>query len=327
MLQWEDFAKANATRLLGRYADRLCTFNDDIQGTAAVATGTLLAAIKVTGVPLREQRIVIFGAGSAGSGIAALIVGAMIDAGLDAKEAARRFYMVDKDGLLLEGMKDIAPFAQPFVQPRAVLSSWSVGRSDRVTLLDVINNAKPTALIGVSGQANAFTETVVRAMARNNERPIIFPLSNPVSHAEAAPDQIERWSGGGAIIGAGSPFPALRRKTGLFRVDQTNNSYIFPGVGLGAVATQARRITGTMFMAAAKALAELSPAKNDPTANLLPPVTALREVATHIAIAVGRQAHAEGLTEGVNADGIEAAVRAHMWTPRYLPYRRAGANG
>ncbi|MGI8526286.1 MAG: NAD-dependent malic enzyme [Pseudolabrys sp.] len=325
MLQWEDFAKANATRLLERYRDRLCTFNDDIQGTAAVATGTLLSAIKVTGVPLQEQRIVIFGAGSAGSGIAALILSAMVDAGLDAKAAARQFFLVDKDGMLLDGMKDIASFAQPFVQPRALLSSWTVGRFDRVSLLDVINNARPTALIGVSGQVNAFTESVVRAMAKFNDRPIVFPLSNPVSHAEAAPADIERWSERRAIIGAGSPFPALKRNGAAFRVDQTNNSYIFPVVGLGAVATQARRITGDMFMAAAKALADLSPAKSDPQANLLPPVTALREVATVIAIAVGRQAHAEGLTSGVSAGDIENAVRAKMWTPRYLPYRRAGA--
>jgi len=204
MLQWEDFAKSNATRLLDRYRDRLCTFNDDIQGTAAVATGTLLAAVEVTGVPLKDQRVAILGAGSAGSGIAALIRAAMVDAGLEPTEAARRFYLVDKDGLLLEGMSDIAPFQAPFVQPRSILSSWTVGRADRVSLLDVINNAKPTALIGVSGQAGAFNESVVRAIAKHNGRPIIFPLSNPVSHAEAAPAEIERWSEGRAIIGAGS---------------------------------------------------------------------------------------------------------------------------
>jgi malate dehydrogenase (oxaloacetate-decarboxylating) len=326
LLQWEDFAKSNATRLLGHYRDQLCTFNDDIQGTAAVATGTLLAAVNVTGVPLTEQRIVILGAGSAGSGIAALILAAMVDAGLDATEAARRFFLVDKDGLLLDSMTDLAPFQQPFAQPRAMLSSWTLGRSDRISLLDVINNAKPTALIGVSGQAGAFNETVVRAMAKHNARPIIFPLSNPVTHAEAAPADIARWSQDRAIVGAGSPFPPFKRNGVMVRADQTNNSYIFPGVGLGAVATQARRITDTMFMAAAKALAALSPARHDPTANLLPPVTALRDVATAIAIAVGKQAHAEGLTEGVTADGIEAAVHAKMWSPAYRPYCRAGAN-
>ena len=163
-------------------------------------------------------------------------------------------------------------------------------------------------------------------MARQNARPIIFPLSNPISCAEAAPADIERWSEGRAIIGAGSPFPPLKRNGKAFSVDQTNNSYIFPGVGLGVIATQARRITDTMFMAAAKALADLSPAKSDAGANLLPPVTALRQVSMAVAIAVGRQAFAEGLTSGVTANSIEAAVKARMWTPRYRPYKRAGAN-
>jgi malate dehydrogenase (oxaloacetate-decarboxylating) len=191
--------------------------------------------------------------------------------------------------------------------------------------MDVINNAKPTALIGVSGQPGAFSEQAVRAMAAQHARPIIFALSNPVSCAEATPADIDRWSEGRAIIGAGSPFPPLMRRGTPFSVDQTNNSYIFPGVGLGAIATQARRISDTMFMAAARALAELSPAKRDPDANLLPSVTALREVAIKVAIAVGKQACAEGLTEGVTADGVEAAVRTKMWTPHYAAYCIDGA--
>ena len=326
LLQWEDFAKSNATRLLARYRDRLCTFNDDIQGTAAVATGTMLAAINITGVPLAEQRIAILGAGSAGIGIATLLREAMVKAGLDQQEAARRFYFVDRDGLLIEGMTDVAPFARDFVQPRSTLQGWSVGRTDRISLLDVIYNAKPTALIGVFGQASAFTESVVRAMAKHNQRPIVFPLSNPVSCAEAKPVDVERWSDGRAIISAGSPFPPLKRNGARVRVDQTNNSYIFPGVGLGAVATRALRITDKMFMAAAEALAAMSPASADPHANLLPPVTALRDVAVKVAVAVGRQAFKEGLTSGVAEDAIEPAVLAKIWTPRYLPYRRAGAN-
>jgi malate dehydrogenase (oxaloacetate-decarboxylating) len=326
LLQWEDFAKSNANRLLARYRDRLCTFNDDIQGTAAVATGTLLSAINVTGVPLAEQRIVIFGAGSAGSGIAHLLLAAMVEAGLDAKDAARRFYLVDRDGLLVEGMADIAPFQTQFVQPRDAVAHWSVGRMDRISLLDVIYNVNPTALIGVSGQAGAFSESAVRTMAKHHRHPIVFPLSNPVSCAEAKPADIERWSDGRAIIGAGSPFPPLTRNGKPFSVDQTNNSYIFPGVGLGVIATRARRITDSMFMAAAKALAALSPARNDPLANLLPPVTALREVAMHVAIAVGKQAVSEGLAAEMSADAVEAAVHAKMWAPHYLPYRRAGDN-
>jgi malate dehydrogenase (oxaloacetate-decarboxylating) len=321
LLQWEDFAKSNATRLLDRYRGRLCTFNDDIQGTAAVATGALLAAIGVTGVPLTEQRIAIFGAGSAGCGIAGLLMAAMVEAGVDAKTAARRFFMIDQDGLLLEGMNAITTFQKTFVQDRSMVASWPLEQPGRVTLLDVVRNARPTTLIGVSGQPGSFSEQVVRAMAENNRRPVIFPLSNPTSRAEATPSDVQRWSDGRAVVGAGSPFPPLIRDGRSVAVDQTNNSYIFPGVGLGAIAVQARRITDTMFMAAAKALAALSPARNDPGGNLLPPVTALREVAVAVARATAVQARREGLTD-FTEDEIEAAIHAKMWSPKYLPYRR-----
>jgi malate dehydrogenase (oxaloacetate-decarboxylating) len=312
--------------LLDRYRDRLCTFNDDIQGTAAVATGTLLAAIAVTGVPLTEQRIAIFGAGSAGCGIAGLLLAAMVEAGLDASEAARRFFMIDQEGLLVEGMNSIVPFQTPFVKDRSVAGGWQLERSDVVTLRDVVRNARPTTLIGVSGQPGAFTEDVVRAMAANNRRPVIFPLSNPTSRAEATPSDIERWSEGRAIIGTGSPFPPLLRDGRKFGVDQTNNSYIFPGVGLGAIAVEARHITDSMFMAAAKALAAMSPARNDPRANLLPPVTALRDVAVAVARAVAMQAQQEGLSPLVNAGDIDALIAAKMWQPVYRPYRRLRVN-
>jgi malate dehydrogenase (oxaloacetate-decarboxylating) len=323
LLQWEDFAKNNATRLLDRYRDRLCTFNDDIQGTAAVATGTLLSAIQVTGVPLTNQRICIVGAGSAGCGIAGLLLEAMVEAGLTREDAHKRFFMVDYEGLLCRGMNSITSFQEPFLRDPSVAATWQIETPGRVTLLDVVRNAKPTTLIGVSGQPGAFTERVVRAMAANNPRPVIFPLSNPTSRAEATPTDVETWTQGRAIIGTGSPFPPLMRNGKPFSVDQTNNSYIFPGVGLGAIASRARRVTDTMFMAAAKALAALSPARNDPAKNLLPPVTALREVSIAVAMAVARQAHKEGLTEGLSTDEIEAAIHAKMWTPQYLPYRRA----
>jgi malate dehydrogenase (oxaloacetate-decarboxylating) len=321
LLQWEDFAKSNATRLLDRYRDRLCTFNDDIQGTAAVATGTLLSAIAVTGVPLTEQRIAIFGAGSAGCGIAGLLMAAMIEAGVDAKMAASRFYMVDQDGLLVDGMNAIASFQKPFLQNRAKVAAWPIEQPGRVTLLDVVRNAKPTTLIGVSGQPGAFSEPIVRTMAEINRRPVIFPLSNPTSRAEATPDDIQRWTDARAVIGTGSPFPPLMRDGRPFKVDQTNNSYIFPGVGLGVIAVRARRLTDTMFMAAAKALAALSPARTDTGGNLLPPVTALREVSIAVARATAVQARKEGLTD-VTEDNIDAAIRAKMWSPKYLPYRR-----
>ena len=319
LLQWEDFAKNNATRLLERYRDRLCTFNDDVQGTAAVATGTLLAAITVTGVPLTGQRVAVVGAGSAGCGIANLIRAAMCDAGLSDREARARFFMVDQPGLLVEGMPGLAPFQLPFVQTRSAIEGWSLGRPDRIELLDVVKNARPTVLIGVSGQAGAFSEQVVRAMADCTEQPIIFPLSNPTSRAEATPTDIEAWTGGRALMGVGSPFPPIMRNGARFKVDQTNNSYIFPGVALGALAVGATRISDGMFMAAAMALASSSPARDNSSHNLLPPVGALREVAAKVALAVAVQAHKEGYVTEVPVDQIHQRIRDKIWTPRYVP--------
>ena len=319
LLQWEDFAKNNATRLLERYRDRLCTFNDDVQGTAAVATGTLLAAITVTGVPLTGQRVAVVGAGSAGCGIANLIRAAMCDAGLSDREARARFFMVDQPGLLVEGMPGLAPFQLPFVQTRSAIEGWPLGRPDRIELLDVVKNARPTVLIGVSGQAGAFSEQVVRAMADCTEQPIIFPLSNPTSRAEATPTDIEAWTGGRALMGVGSPFPPILRNGARFKVDQTNNSYIFPGVALGALAVGATRISDGMFMAAAMALASSSPARDNSSHNLLPPVGALREVAAKVALAVAVQAHKEGYVTEVPVDQIHQRIRDKIWTPRYVP--------
>jgi malate dehydrogenase (oxaloacetate-decarboxylating) len=326
LLQWEDFAKGNATRLLARYRDRLCTFNDDVQGTAAVAAGTLLAAVNITGVPLTEQRVAILGAGSAGCGIASLLLKMMTDAGLPANVAAARFYMIDRDGLLDDGMNAIELFQQPFLQPRATVAGWALDRPDTISLDDVVANAKPTVLIGVSGQPGAFSEAAVRGMALHNRRPVIFPLSNPTSRAEATPEDIERWTEGRAVIGSGSPFPPLLRNGTRFKIDQTNNSYIFPGVGLGAVAVKARRISDAMLMAAAKALAAASPAASNPDDTLLPPVTALREVAFAVALATAIQAHREGLAPEFATDEIEPAIRAKMWQPRYCHYEPVGTS-
>lgn len=323
LLQWEDFAKGNATRLLDRYRDRLCTFNDDIQGTAAVATGALLAAINVTGIPLSEQKIAVFGAGSAGIGIAGLLLRAMTEAGVPAKQAARHFYLVDRPGLLLEGMNGIEDFQRPFLQPRDVAANWTLDAPGTISLADVAANAGITALIGVTGQPGAFSEKVVRAMAARTARPVIFPLSNPTSRAEATPQDIDAWTHGRAVIGTGSPFPPLRRADAEFAVDQTNNSYIFPGVALAAIAVQARRITDGMFMAAAKALAGASPALTNPGANLLPPVTAMRDISLVVARAVAREARREGLTAELTDAEIDLAIAARIWTPRYLPYRKA----
>jgi malate dehydrogenase (oxaloacetate-decarboxylating) len=321
LLQWEDFAGTNAGRLLERYRDRLCTFNDDIQGTAAVAVGTLLAAINVTGTPLTEQRVALFGAGSAGIGIASLLLTAMKNAGLSEAEARRHFYAVDKDGLLVDSMAEIRPAQQPFAQPRSAVANWDLEHKDRVSLLDVVRNAKPTTLIGVSGQAGAFTEKVVRAMAGAVERPVIFPLSNPTSRSEAKPVDLLKWTDGRALIGTGSPFAPVNWNGREVPIDQTNNSYIFPGLGLGILSVNAQRVTDTMFMAAAKCLAELSPARLSRSGRLLPPVSELRSVSFGVAKAVARQAIKDGVADPLDEQTVEARIRANVWEPVYLPYR------
>ena len=312
LLQWEDFANQNAGRLLDRYRDRLCSFNDDIQGTAAVAAGTLMAAIGVTGVPLTEQRIGLVGAGSAGCGIAGLLQRAMIEAGLPEAEARRRFFAIDKDGLLVDGM-DVRPAQAPFVQPREAVEGWQLERPGHIGLVDVARHAKLTALIGVSGQPGAFSEAAVRAMAATCARPVIFPLSNPTSRAEAIPSDLMAWTDGRALVGTGSPFPG---------VTQTNNSYVFPGVGLGILACGARRVTDAMFTAAARALAALSPARLDPKAPLLPAVDDLRAVAVAVATAVGKQAAQDGVAPAYDDRELRERIHATMWTPVYRRYRR-----
>ncbi len=321
LLQWEDFAGANAGRLLQRYRDRLCTFNDDIQGTAAVAVGTLLAAIGVTGVPLREQRIAIVGAGAAGMGIASLLIRAMVDAGLSEAQARLRFYLIDRDGLLVEGMPGLSAAHASFALPNAAVTDWTLLDPGKIGLLDVMNNAHPGTLIGVSGQPGAFTEAAIRAMAQHAERPIIFPLSNPTSRCEATPTDLMTWTDGRALIGTGSPFAPVNWKGTSIPINQTNNSYIFPGVGLGVLAVDAKRVTDNMFMAAGKALAALSPALTNPGARLLPAVDQLRAVAIEVAIATARQAQVDGVAKPMDDATLLACIQALVWEPVYRPYR------
>jgi malate dehydrogenase (oxaloacetate-decarboxylating) len=322
LLQWEDFARANAGRMLQRYRDRLCTFNDDIQGTAAVAAGTLLAAVKVTGQRIGDQRIAIVGAGSAGIGIANLLLRVMIDAGLPEAEARRRFYAIDRDGLLVEGMADILDFQRPFLQSPVAVADWRRQHSGSIGLADVVANAKPTVLIGVSGQPGIFGEEIIRQMAAAVARPIVFPLSNPTSRSEATPQDLMTWTEGRAVIGTGSPFPPILRDGRSIAVDQTNNAYVFPGIGLGVLAVRARRVTDGMFVAAAKVLADISPAARDARAPLLPPVAQLREVAFAVAKAVARQAREEGQSEPLDDEELDRLIALKMWSPVYLPYRR-----
>jgi malate dehydrogenase (oxaloacetate-decarboxylating) len=321
LLQWEDFHKNNANRLLERYRDRLCTFNDDIQGTASVATGTLLSAIQITGVPLTEQRIAILGGGSAGIGIADLIKHAMIEAGLSETEARQRFYIVGRHGLVTEQTPNLEAFQQAFTQNSAILAGWQLSETGKASLLDVVRNAKPTVLVGVAGQPGTFTEEIIREMARHVDRPIVFPLSNPTSCVEAQPADIVSWTEGRAIIGTGSPFAPVEFAGHTHHFAQTNNSYIFPGVGLGVLAVHSRRVTDGMFLAAARALAGMSPALSNPAGRLLPTLDRMREVSRVIAIAVAKQARSEGLTAHYSDSQIEELIEAKIWEPQYRPYK------
>ncbi len=322
LLHWEDFAFANANRLLARYREQLCNFNDDIQGTAAIAVGAILSAINVTGVPITEQRIAVLGAGTAGTGICALLLRAMIDAGLAEKEARSRFYLVDRQGLLVEGMKGLQPFQTIFAQSRERIAAWNLSSGGQIGLAEVVANAHPTVLIGTSGQAQAFSEPIVLTMAAGTRRPVIFPLSNPTARSEATPQDLLSWTGDRAIIGTGSPFPPVIRNGRPFRIDQINNAYVYPGVGLGAIAIKARRISEAICLAAARTIAHLSPAKRDLHANLLPPLAEARTISLQVAISVAEQAASEGLARPLANDDLAAAVKSIMWEPLYSPYRR-----
>jgi malate dehydrogenase (oxaloacetate-decarboxylating) len=323
LLQWEDFAQLNANPILNRYQDQLCTFNDDIQGTAAVAAGTLFAAVHVTGTPLRDQRIVVVGAGSAGCGISRLLMQAMVEDGLSEEEARKRFYLMDLPGLLIEGVTPLQPFQKIFAQSKDNIASWKYEKPNTITLYDIIKNVQPTLLIGVSGQPHVFTEEIIREMAKHVERPVIFPLSNPTERCEAIPEDLMKWTNEKAIIGTGSPFANIIKKGKPFRVDQTNNCYIFPGMGLGLIATKATHVSDKMFMAAAKALAECSPAKNNPEDNLLPRIADIREVSIKVAIATAKEALDSGLAQIDMPESIEQLIHENMWMPDYLPYKKA----
>ena len=319
LLQWEDFAGVNAAKFLALYRNQLCTFNDDIQGTAAIATATLLSAINLTGVPLKSQRIACFGFGGAGVGICSLIKSAMCDGGLSEKQADAQFYAIDRYGLLVEDSQGLRADQKPFARKRTEVAGWQVQNAKNISLLDVVKNAEPTVLIGVSGQPNTFTEEVIRALSKQVERPIVFPLSNPVSRCEATPQQIVNWTEGQALIGTGSPFPPASYKGGPVSFAQTNNSYVFPGLALGIISSRARHVSDTMIKVSALALAELCPTREDKNGTLLPPLTSIRSISKSVARAVGRQAIKEGLTD-LNTADLEREIVANIWEPVYEPY-------
>jgi malate dehydrogenase (oxaloacetate-decarboxylating) len=321
LLQWEDFAGENALKLLDRYRDRLCTFNDDIQGTAAVTTGTLLAAVNATGIPLREQRIAMFGSGSAGVGIINLLIAAMKEQGLTDAEARQRIYAFNRHGLLVEGEPGLRASQLPLARKKEDVADWKLSGPGPISLLDVVRNAKVTVLAGVSAQAGAFTEEIVGEMARHTPRPVIFPLSNPTSVAEATPADLLRWTEGRALVGTGSPFASVEVDGRMVRISQINNSFIFPGLALGILVSKARRVTDGMMMAAAKALALKSPTVQDSNEPLLPRMAESRKVALSVAESVARQAVGEGVSE-MELSTLAEQLRAYVWEPVYHPYER-----
>jgi malate dehydrogenase (oxaloacetate-decarboxylating) len=321
LLQWEDFAQANARPLLDRYRDRLCSFNDDIQGTAAVVLGVLLAAGQAAGVPLAAQRLVILGAGSAGTGIADMVVAAMTAAGLSEGEARSRLWLVDRHGLLLAGMAGLSAEQQCCAQPPERCAGWQRGPGGDVSLVEVVTRVRPTALIGVCGQPGVFTEEVVRAVAAGVGRPVILPLSNPTSRSEALPVNLLTWTEGRALVATGSPFADVVYGGRVYPIGQCNNAYVFPGVGLGVIAAKARRVTDAMLLAAARALAVGAPASRDPGGALLPPLRELRQVSREVALAVGAEAQRQGLAEQTAPEELQRRVDGCRWEPRYLPMR------
>lgn len=290
LLQWEDFSKHNAPRILERYRDRLCTFNDDIQGTGAVTVAGLLAASSLTVTKLSEHRIVILGAGASAIGIGNQIVVAMMFEGLTEPEARARLWLVDSQGLVHTGRTALGPFKQKYARAIEETRDWTLGDLRPLGFSEVIQNVQPTILIGTSAQPGAFTEQIVSEMAKHVERPVIFPLSNPTSKSEATPSDLFDWTEGRAVIATGSPFPAIVRDGRVIRIGQCNNSFIFPGVGLGVIAAGARRVTDAMFVAAARVLSEFAPVLSDPEKPLYPPLEQVREVSLKVAVAVAREA-------------------------------------
>jgi len=316
-LQWEDFATPHARPILERYRDQLLTFNDDIQGTAGVALGAILSAVKVSGRSLKDQQIVFLGAGSAGIGVADGLRAAIVGDGLSEQEARSHFWFVDKEGLLHSGRKDLSPEQSVYAQPQERVSGWPATANGQIGLADVIGKIEATILIGLSTVGGAFTEAIVREMARKVQRPIIFPISNPTIKSEAKAEDLIRWTDARALIATGSPFEPVSYNGRRIPIAQCNNIYIFPAIGLGVVASGARRVTDPMILAAARALAENSPALHDASASLLPALTDLRKVAVQIATAVGLEAQKAGVAPKTTEEKLRQRVVETQWTPAY----------
>jgi len=321
LLQFEDFAQPNAMPLLAKYRDQICCFNDDIQGTASVTVGSLLAACKAKKEKLADQKVVFVGSGSAGCGIAEQIITQMVSEGASPEKARGQIYMIDRSGLLIEGMNDLRDFQLKLQQPLSHIENWGKA-GDIPSLLEVINNAKPDILIGVSGVSGLFTEEAIRAMKSHCSLPIVFPLSNPIKQVEATPEQVIQWTDGEVIIATGSPFEPVQYKGKIFTIPQCNNSYIFPGLGLGIIAANVSRVTDEMLMVASETLAAESPLVKKGEGGLLPPITSIAQLSKKIAFAVAKVAYAQNLALEISDDMLMAKIERNFWHPEYRQYKR-----
>ena len=323
LLHWEDFGAGDARRILDRYRNQICTFNDDMQGTGSVVLGGVLAATRAAGIPFTEHRVVLFGAGTAGIGIADFITSAMTRDGLTTNEARRRIWCLGSHGLLVDGMRaGMRDFQRVYARAGAEVCTWQRQGED-IDLLEVVRQVQPTLLIGCAAQPGAFTEEVVREMAAHADRPIIFALSNPTSLSEAIPADLIAWSDGRALIATGSPFLPVTFGAVTYAVGQANNAFVFPGLGLGAIAAKARVVSDGMLIAAADTVAQFVDASRA-GAPVMPTVDQVRELSVHVACAVARSAIAEGLAQTEIPD-VRARVRDTMWEPAYRAVRPAEA--
>jgi malic enzyme len=321
VLQWEDFLKGNAIRQLERFRDKLCTFNDDIQGTAGVVLAGLFSALRITKQSMKNQRVVFAGAGAAAQGIADLIVTAFREEGVSREEAMARIWMVDSKGLVTNARSYLEDFKATYARDVDEVSNYESRDRSHITLEETIENVRPTILIGTSGSSGAFSDGVIKAMAKVNRRPIIFPLSNPTSKSECRPEDAIPWSGGRAVMATGSPFPPVRYNGTRYRIGQGNNAFVFPGIGLALTVSRARRVTDTMFLEAAKALAAQVTTKDLDDCAIYPELTRIRECSLAVACATARQAVTEGHAEPEILENLEQKLRQAMWFPDYLPIR------
>jgi malate dehydrogenase (oxaloacetate-decarboxylating) len=319
-LHWEDFGRGNARKILDEFQECICTFNDDIQGTGAVTLSALMAGVNAISQTLGEQRIVVFGAGSAGTGISDQIVDALIAEGLSKEEAYSRFWLIDRQGLLVDDDLELTGAQKPYARDRNEVAKWKVLSQESISLTDTVRNVKPTILIGCSAQPGAFSQDIIETMSKHCKRPIIFPLSNPDEKCEAQPKDILAWSKGMALIATGTAFKPVEYQNRIVTIAQCNNALVFPGIGLGILAVNASRLTKKMIWAAAHALSEYAPIRKDGFQPLLPSLDDAKRVAKHIAVSVAKIAVEQGIARKNQEADLKQVVEQIYWEPRYLPF-------